>query len=104
MRSTVSVTLGLCSVTADTHVAATLCELKIATLEEHRKGVKAKYQAALEEYVFTFMGKPLEKLQVLDGDFDYSARAYHAGVLRRRAEANGARCGARGDRLPEAVQ
>lgn len=68
MRSTVSVTIDLCLVTADTRVAAALCELKIAVLEAHRKEVKAKYQTALEEYVFTFMGKPLEKLQVLGGD------------------------------------
>ena len=41
-----------------------LSELKITALEKERKETKSHYKAALNDYVNTYFGHPLEKLHV----------------------------------------
>lgn len=46
------------------HMHSLLKQLKVASLEEHKKQAKVKYQEALRAYVTKYFGKPLEKLNV----------------------------------------
>lgn len=46
------------------HMHSLLKQLKVNTLEEHKKLAKHRYQEALRAYVTKYFGKPLEKLNV----------------------------------------
>ena len=51
-------------------MSAVLSELKISSLENKKREVKKKYQDWLQSYMVTYLGQPLEKVQVCNGDDD----------------------------------
>lgn len=77
------------------HMHSQLAQLKVATLENHKKTAKARYNEALAAYVTKYFGRPLEKLNVRSIGVKCSCNSvlidcFSISVVLRRSPAEGA--------------